>query len=65
MNIGRSSVFTLKVILKVHLRVCLSQVKTYFVFHILSEELSQHVRSDSAFASQNLKVAGQVSDDRR
>ena len=29
------------------------------------EELSQHVQSASAFASQNLKFAGQMSDDQR
>ena len=35
------------------------------MFHDITEELSQHVRSDSAFSSQNLKFDGQMSDDRR
>ena len=39
--------------------------KLYFMFHVITEELSQHVRSDAAFASQNLKFDGQMSDDRR
>ena len=51
--------------LNVHLHVCLSQVKIYFIFHVITEELGQHVRSDSAFASQNLKFPGQISDNRR
>jgi len=38
--------------------------KYIFTFHIITEELSQHVRSDQAFSSQNLKFAGQISDDR-
>ena len=35
------------------------------MFHVIMEELSQHVQSASAFASQNLKFAGQMSDDQR
>jgi len=31
----------------------------------MTEEPSQHVRSDSAFASQNLKFAGEMSNDQR
>ena len=31
----------------------------FYNFHIITEEPSQHVRSDSAFASQKLKFAGQ------
>ena len=34
------------------------------MFHVITEELSQHVRSDSAFANQNLKFDGQMSNDR-
>ena len=30
----------------------------FYIFFVITEELSQHVRSDSAFASQNLKFAG-------
>ena len=37
----------------------------YFMFHVITEEPSQHVWSDSAFASQNLKFAAQMFDDRR
>ena len=29
------------------------------MFHVITEELSEHVRSDSALASQNLKFDGQ------
>ena len=36
--------------------------KYIFIFHIITEE---HVRSDLAFASQKLKFAGQMSDDRQ
>ena len=32
-------------------------VKIYFVFHIMIEEPSQRIQSDSAFASQNLKFS--------
>ena len=34
------------------------------VYHIITEELGRPVQSDLAFASQNLKFAGQMSDDR-
>jgi len=34
-----------------------------FLFHIITEELGWHVRSDLAFAHQNLKISGQMSDD--
>ena len=33
------------------------------MFHVTTVEPSQHVRSDSAFASQNLKFAGQMSNE--
>ena len=35
------------------------------MFHVITEEPSQYVQSDSAFASKNLKFAGQMSDVRR
>ena len=38
--------------------------KYIFIFHIITKEHGQHVRSDLAFASQNLKFPGQMSDDR-
>ena len=36
-----------------------------FIFHIITEELGQHVWLDLAFASQKLKFARQMSDDGR
>ena len=36
-----------------------------YYFHIITVELSQHVWLDLAFTSQNLKFAGQMSDDQR
>ena len=39
--------------------------KDIFMFHIITEELGWDVRSDLAFARQNLKIAGQMSDDQR
>ena len=37
--------------------------KDVFMFHIIKEELGWDVRSDLAFARQNLKIARQMSDD--
>ena len=39
--------------------------KNILYFHIITEELGQHVWLDLAFASQNLKFARQMSDDQR
>ena len=39
-------------------------LKTYSLLYIITEEPGQHVRSEAAFASQNLKFARQMSDDR-
>ena len=39
-------------------------LEVYYIFHIRKEEPGQHAWSDLAFTSQNLKFAGQLSDDR-
>ena len=49
--------------LQVHLGFGFLKWKCIFLFHIVEEEPPQHVQSDLAFASQNLKFAVQMSDD--
>ena len=41
--------------IKAHLCICLSLVEIYFMFHVITEEPSQHFWSDSAFAFPTLK----------
>ena len=43
----------------------LSENIIYFIFHVITEEPSQHDRSETAYASQKLKFAGQMLDDQR
>jgi len=52
------------IILTVHLALAFLKWKYIFILHIIAEEPGQHIWSHLAFASQNLKFAGKMSDGR-